>query len=80
VVQRHPAQAEALLDVDIAFGQLEHGVWTVERAAVPAREGLEVPCALHRLDTVRARVERGPLAGDWQVLEWVDDTRDGQTP
>jgi len=27
------------------------------------------------VDAARARVERGPLAGGWQVLEWVDDTR-----
>jgi hypothetical protein len=75
LVQRHPAQAQALLDVDIAFGRFEHGLWTVERAAAPSAEGREVPCALHRLDAVRARVERGPLAGDWQVLEWHDEER-----
>ena len=75
VVQRHPAQAQALLDMDIAFGRFEHGLWTVERAAAPSAEGREVPCALHRLDAVRARVERGPLAGDWQVLEWHDEER-----
>lgn len=75
MLQRHPAQAQALLDVDIAFGRFEHGVWSVERAAVPAAEGHEVPCALHRLDAVRARVERGPLSGDWQVLEWHDEER-----
>jgi hypothetical protein len=72
LLQRHPAQAEALLDLDIAFGKLEHGVWTVERAAAPAMEARELPCALHRLDAARARVERGPLAGDWQVLDWAD--------
>ena len=72
VLQRHPSQAGALLNLDITFGRLEHGVWTVERAAAPAMEARELPCALHRLDAARARVERGPLAGDWQVLEWED--------
>ena len=72
VLQRHPSQAEALLDLDIAFGKLEHGVWAVERAAAPAMEGQTVPCDLHRLDAARARVERGPLAGDWLVLEWEE--------
>jgi hypothetical protein len=72
LLQRHPAQAGALLDLDIAFGKLEHGVWTLERAVSLAMEGQAVPCALHRLDAARARVERGPLAGDWQVLEWTD--------
>lgn len=80
VVQRHPDQATDWLDFAISFGTLEHGVWTVERATQPALEGQALPCALHRVDAARARVERGPLAGDWQVLEWVDDTRDEQAP
>ena len=50
-------------------------MWTLERATQPALEGQSLPCALHRVDAARARVERGPLAGGWQVLEWVDDTR-----
>ena len=70
VVRRHPEQAQALLDVDVAFGRFEHGVWTVERATLPALEGQAVPCALHRLDALHARVDRGLLAGEWQVLEW----------
>ena len=75
VLQRRPAQAAALLDFTIGFGTLAHGVWTVERATRPALEGQTLPCALHRVDTARARVERGPLAGNWQLLEWVDDER-----
>jgi hypothetical protein len=72
VLQRHPSQARALLDLDIAFGKLEQGVWTVERAVSAVLEGQALPCDLHRLDAARARVERGPLAGDWQVLEWAE--------
>ncbi len=75
LIRRHPTQAGALLDFEIAFGRKEHGVWTLERATQPALEGQVLPCALHRVDAARARVERGPLAGGWQVLEWVDDTR-----
>ena len=75
VLQRHPEQADALLDVDFAFGRFEHGEWMVERATLPALEGQTVPCALHRLDAVRARVDRGLLAGEWQVLEWSDEGR-----
>ncbi|MFP8780454.1 hypothetical protein [Hydrogenophaga sp. RWCD_12] len=75
VLQRHPEHADALLDVDFAFGRFEHGEWTVERATRPALEGQTVPCALHRLDAVRARVDRGLLAGEWQVLEWSDEGR-----
>lgn len=70
VVQRHPGAAEALLDFQISFGRVDQGVWTVERATRPALEGQALPCALHRLDALRARVERGPLAGEWRVLEW----------
>lgn len=72
VLQRHPAKATALLDVGIAFGRLAHGVWTVERATRPALEGQALPCGLQRVDAQRARLERGPLAGDWRVLEWTD--------
>lgn len=75
VLQRHPEHADALLDVDFAFGRFEHGEWMVERATLPALEGQTVPCALHRLDAVRARVDRGLLAGEWQVLEWSDEGR-----
>jgi hypothetical protein len=70
VLQRHPDAADALLDFQISFGRIEHGVWTVERATRPGLEGQALPCALQRLDAARARVERGPLAGEWLVLEW----------
>jgi hypothetical protein len=79
VVLRHPDQAGAWLDFAIGFGTLEHSVWTVERATLPALEGQALPCALQRVDAARARVDRGPLAGDWQVLEWVDDTQNEAT-
>lgn len=80
LIRRHPAQADALLDVEMAFGKKAHGVWTVERATQPALEGQALPCALHRVDATRAHVERGPLAGNWLVLEWIDNTRDEQAP
>lgn len=70
VLLRHPEAADALLDFQISFGRFEHGVWTVERATRPALEGQTLPCALHRLDALRARIDRGPLAGEWLVLEW----------
>lgn len=75
VVRRHPQQALALLDVDFAFGRFEQGEWVVERATQPVLEGQTVPCAPHRVDATRARVDHGLLAGEWQVLEWSDEGR-----
>ena len=72
VLQRHPEAADALLDFQISFGRVEQGAWTVERATLQALEGQTLPCALHRLDALRARIDRGPLAGEWSVLEWEE--------
>ncbi|MBT9550282.1 MAG: hypothetical protein IV088_05490 [Hydrogenophaga sp.] len=80
VVQRHPDRAAAWLDFDIAFGPMAHGEWAVERATRPELEGQTLPCALHRVDAAHARVERGPLAGRWQLLEWLDEARDARAP
>jgi hypothetical protein len=75
VVQRHPTQAPSLLDFEISFGWLTAGIrgghWTVERSTLPALEGQAVLCDLLRLDERSARIERGPLAGDWRVLGWT---------
>ena len=70
VVVRHPQQAEALLDFDIGFGTLEHGVWTIERATVPEREGRAHTCALQRTSQSEATVKSPLLPVHWQVLEW----------
>lgn len=74
VLRHHPGEADALLDFQISFGRLEHGVWHVERATRLALEGQSLPCALQRVDGLRARVGRGPLAGEWRVLEWEEST------
>ena len=70
VVARHPQHAEALLDFAISFGTLEHGVWTLERSALPALEGTAQPCSLTRQDDHTALVHCDGLAPRWQVLEW----------
>jgi len=70
VVARHPGQAEDLLDFDIGFGTLEHGVWTMERATVPEREGCVHTCALQRTSQSEATVKSPLLPALWQVLEW----------
>lgn len=76
LLQRHPAQTSPLLDFEISFGRLGAGpdgpLWTVERSTLPAMEGRAMPCAWQRLDPEVARIQRGPLAGDWRVLEWVE--------
>jgi hypothetical protein len=70
VVARHPQQAEDLLDFDIGFGTLEHGVWTIERATVPEREGSVRGCALQRTSQSEATVRSPVLPVLWRVLEW----------
>ena len=54
----------------ISFGTLEHGVWTLERSALPALEGTAQPCSLTRQDDHTALVHCDGLAPRWQVLEW----------
>lgn len=75
LVQRHPPQAAALLDFHIAFGTLgDNGMWSIERATDPAREGQDLPCALLRGEGAQATVRgHASLVGTWQVLEWSPD-------
>ncbi|MDO9132607.1 hypothetical protein [Hydrogenophaga sp.] len=70
VVARHPQQAEALLDFDISFSTLEHGVWTIERATSPAWEDGVRACTMHRMGHAEATVKCDGLTLHWQVLEW----------
>jgi len=70
LVQRHPEQAQALLDFEIAFGTWIDGVWAVERATLPALEGGALSCALQRTDPTSATVSCGGLPSHWRVLEW----------
>ncbi|MBT9466289.1 hypothetical protein [Hydrogenophaga sp.] len=69
-VARHPQQAEALLDFVIAFGTREHGEWTIERATVPALEGLAQGFHVQRESEHLAVVGSARLPRRWQVLEW----------
>ena len=69
-VARHPRQAEALLDFEISFGVLEHGVWTVERATLPSLEGQAPGLHVKRESEHLAVVESTHLPRRWQVLEW----------
>ncbi len=69
-VARHPQQAEALLDFAIAFGTLEHGEWAIERATVPALEGLAQDFSLQRESEHLAVVGNARLPRRWRVLEW----------
>lgn len=70
VVQRHPDQADALLDFEIALGAWREGVWTVERATLPALERHAHACTLQRTGPTDATVTCSHLPGRWRVLEW----------
>ena len=70
VVARHPQQAEDLLDFDIGFGTLEHGVWTIERATASALEGRIDSVGMQRESDQLAVVTGAHLPQRWQVLEW----------
>jgi hypothetical protein len=70
VVQRHAAEAEALLDFQITFGTWDEGVWAVERATRPALEGQAWPCILGRAGDAEATLACEGLPPRWRVLEW----------
>ena len=70
VVQRHAAEAEALLDFEITFGTWGEGVWAVERAVRPALEDRCRPCRLDRVSDIEATVNGEGLSPRWRVLEW----------
>jgi len=72
LVQRHPADAAALLDFEIRFGLLDQDLWTVERSTLPAGEGQALPCQLQRLNGSRIQVDGAHLTGEWLALEWTD--------
>jgi len=42
VLERHPAEAEALLDFEISFGPLHQGLWTITHSTLPALQGQRV--------------------------------------
>lgn len=70
VLQRHPAQADALLDFTIAFGLWRDGVWTIQRATQPTLEGRAIACAIERQGGAHADVACPELPPRWRVLEW----------
>lgn len=70
VLARHPQQADALLDFEISFGTLEQGVWTIERATLPALEGVAQNCTVAQQGEHIALVQCERLAQRWRVLEW----------
>ena len=70
VVQRHAAEADALLDFEIAFGIWRDGAWAVARASLPALEGLTRACTLDRTSDTEANVQGDGLPLKWRVLEW----------
>ena len=70
VVARHPDATYALLDVDISFGTLEGGLWTIERATRPELEGTSQRCSLTPQDEHEVLVHSERLGPRWQVLEW----------
>jgi hypothetical protein len=76
VVQRHPSQAPALLNIEIAFGQLTAAsgetLWCIEQTTRPKIPRPPLPCALERTSETRARVACVHLPKDWQVIEWQD--------
>jgi hypothetical protein len=43
VLARHPALAGPLLDMEISFGQLKDGIWTIQRSSLPALEQQVIP-------------------------------------
>jgi hypothetical protein len=70
VLNRHPQQADALLDFEIRFGTLVNDIWTIERATQEALEGVARRCALTRQSEQSAHLDSEGLASQWQVLEW----------
>ncbi len=70
VVQRHPDEAEALLDFAIALGTWSDGLWTVKRATLPALDGRTFACTLQRVSHADAVVKCHDLPPNWRVLEW----------
>jgi hypothetical protein len=70
VLARHPQRVDAVLDFEISFGSLEHGVWTIERSTLPALEATTQRCALTLQDEHTALVQSDRLAVRWRVLEW----------
>ncbi|TAK75660.1 MAG: hypothetical protein EPO12_18220 [Aquabacterium sp.] len=71
VLQRHPAQARALLDFEISYGRLESGCWRIEASTLDELAGTELPCTIRREADGSALVVLGGLAAArWQVLEW----------
>lgn len=72
VLALHPAEKSAWLDMEISFGTLENGHWTVERSTMPQLEGSSHACALQRLDANTALLSGSQFNGRWGILEWAE--------
>lgn len=70
LVQRHPAQAAALLDFEISFGRLAQGRFWVEQSTLAALEGGDEACSVQRLSEGEAVVLGQADESRWSVLEW----------
>lgn len=70
VLQRHPAQHDALLDFEISFGVLVGRRWAIERSTLPELEGHDEACAVRRLSATEVELQGPAGAAVWQVLEW----------
>lgn len=70
LVRRHPGDADALLDFEIAFGTWRGERWTIERATRPSLEGIAAACTLDRLSDTQAAAKGEGLPPSWRVLEW----------
>jgi hypothetical protein len=69
---RHPAEAAALLDVEISYGLVTAGQWAIERSSLPALEGRVYDVAFERTSATEARVRLEGATGAWTVVDWED--------
>lgn len=72
VLARYPDQTHAMLDMEISFGTWANGRWAIERSTLPALEGSQQNCRIHRESEGHARMEGERLSGRWQVLAWSE--------
>jgi hypothetical protein len=76
VTQRHPTQAPALLDFEIAFGQLKAGtnetLWSIEQTTLPESQLPPMACTLVRSSETHASLACAHLPSDWRVIEWEE--------
>ena len=64
------ARSAAPHDLEISFGRLEQGRWTIDRSSTAALEGCTLAVDIERSTATHAEVQLDGTTGAWTIVDW----------